>query len=326
MPTNLPQEYFEAERKFKEASTADDKIIALEELLGTIPKHKGTDKLRAEYRKKLSKFKSQAHQNKKTAKHESEYKIVKEGDARIIIAGMPNTGKSSLVSLLTNANPEISENPYSTWHPTPGMFVFENIHLQLIDTPPFNDEHMEPEFIELIKTADLILLMLDLQDFPIQQFDDSIKILAEHRIVPANNQQFNGEKVVRFPFLIAVNKDDEEGFDDDYEVLNELLRDEWKIIPVSVKSGRNINEMFNFIISELQLIRVYSKPPGHHTDYTKPFILKKGSDVEEFAGRVHKDFVENFKTARIWGKNVFEGQPVGKDHILFDGDIVELHL
>jgi ribosome-interacting GTPase 1 len=145
VPANLPPEYFEAERKFKEASTPVEKAEALEHLISTIPKHKGTDKLRADYRKKLSKI-----------------HIEKEGAGRIVVVGMPNVGKSSLVSALTHAKPEVSEYPYTTWLPVPGMVEYQNIHLQLIDTPPLDKEHVEQELIELIKTADLILLMIDL--------------------------------------------------------------------------------------------------------------------------------------------------------------------
>jgi len=327
MPANLPPEYFEAERKFKEASTPVEKAEALEHLISTIPKHKGTDKLRADYRKKLSKIKSQAEQSKKTGKHESHFHIEKEGAGRIVVVGMPNVGKSSLLSALTHAKPDVSGYPYTTWLPTPGMVEYENIHLQLIDTPPLDKEYVEQELIELIKTADLILLMVDLQGNPIEQFEDAVEILEHYHIASPSKKLENIEqRIFRIPFIVAVNKDDVEGLDEDYEVLNDLLHDEWICIPISIKTGRNINQMLDFIIREMKLIRVYSKPPGHEADKTIPFILKKGSTVEEFAAKLHKDFLEHLKTARVWGQGVFDGQLVGRDHVLNDGDIVELHL
>ena len=160
MPTNLPPEYYEAERKYKEASSPEEKAKYLEELLSTIPKHKGTDKLRADLRKKLSKLKSLSQKKKKSGKHDSHFHIEKEGAARVMVLGASNVGKSSLVSLLTHAHPDISENPFTTWAPTPGMMEFNDIQIQLIDTPPIDRDYIEPELLDLIKSADLIILCL----------------------------------------------------------------------------------------------------------------------------------------------------------------------
>ena len=327
MPTNLPPEYFEAERKFKEASNPIEKAAALEELLGTIPKHKGTDKLRAEYRKKLSKLKSLAQQSKKAGRYDSHYHIEKEGAARIVVVGAPNSGKSSLIASLTNAKPEVSNYPYTTWLPTPGMMEYHNIHLQLIDTPPLNKEHVEPELFELIKTADLILLMLDLQESPLEQFDDCINILIEHHIAFASKKEEYKEQRIKFiPFVLAINKVDAKGLEEEFDVLNDLLCNEWILVPISIMENHNIDRLFDIIIREMELIRVYSKPPGEDADKSQPFILKRGSTVETFAAKVHKDFLVNLKSARIWGKYVFDGQQAGRNHILNDGDVVELHL
>lgn len=329
MPANLPPEYFEAERHFKEAKTSEEKAAALEHLLSTIPKHKGTDKLRADLRRKLSKFKSQADAaKKKSGRHESNYSIEREGDARVVIIGMPNVGKSSFVSTLTNAKPEISDSPFTTWSPTPGMLNHEGIHIQLIDTPPLNRDFIEPDFLELIKSADLILIMIDLQAYPIPQFQDTVEILERHRIVPVHKKiDVPDKKHFQFPIVITVNKDDGEKYDEEFDVLNELIREEgWMLIPISVKANRNITELINFVVKELRLMRVYSKPPHHEADLSQPFVLKIGATVDEFAEKVHKDFVENLKSARVWGKGVHDGQHVGRDHVLNDGDIVELHV
>ncbi len=327
MPTNLPPEYFEAERKFKEASNPIEKAAALEELLGTIPKHKGTDKLRAEYRKKLSKLKSQAQQSKKTGKHESNFHIEKEGAARVVVIGAPNSGKSSLITSLTNAKPEVSNYPYTTWLPTPGMMEFLNINLQLIDTPPLNKEHVEPDLFELIKTADIILLMIAVNESPLEMLDDCIDILIEHHIAPSSEMiEYKEDRMKFIPFVIAINKVETKEDEEEFDVLNELLRSEWLLVPISIKENHNIDRLFDIIIREMELIRVYSKPPGEDVDKSQPFILKRGSTVETFASKVHKDFLMNFKSARIWGKDVFDGQQVGRNHLLNDGDVVELHL
>lgn len=329
MPTNLPPEYHEAERRFREADTPREKSAALEEVLKTIPKHKGTDKLRADLRKKLSKYKSLAQAaKKKIGKHESLFHIDKEGNARIIVLGCANVGKSSLVSLLTHASPDISASPYSTWSPTPGMMDYKGVQLQLLDTPALDREFMEPELAELIKSTDLVLLMLDLQAFPIDQFLNSLNILEKSNIYPKhkNISETNSHKTI-LPFVVVVNKDDGPNLDAEFDVLNELLRDEgWILLPVSIEANRNINQMMDFIVKELRLIRVYAKKPHEEPDYSKPFVLKAGESVENFAEKVHKDFLLNLKSARVWGKGVRDGQPVGREHVLHDGDIVELHI
>jgi len=328
MPTNLPPEYHEAERRYKEAKSPEEKAETLEALLSTIPKHKGTDKLRANYRRKLSKFKSQAQAKKKTGKHETYFHIEREGDARVIVLGCTNVGKSSLVNSLTHASPEVSSSPYSTWVPTPGMLEFENVHLQLIDTPPIDREYFEPEFLDLIKSSDLLLLMVDLQSYPIQQFQNTIDILEKNKIFPLHKIPEEIErKTFYLPMVVSVNKDDGEKLDEEFDVLNELLgEDGWTLLPISVKTSRNINELLQFIIKEMKFIRVYSKRPHQDADISNPFVLKKGSTVNEFAEKVHHDFIDNLKNARVWGASVHDGQMVGKDHILQDGDVVELHL
>ncbi len=329
MPTNLPPEYYEAERHYKEAVTPQEKAETLENLISTIPKHKGTDKLRADLRRKLSKFKSQAQAaKKKTGKHETHFHIEKEGDARVIVVGCANVGKSSLVAKVTNAEPEISSSPYSSWAPTPGMMIHDGVHIQLIDTPAIDREYIEPEFVDLVKNSDLILLMLDLQAYPLQQVEKTIDMLENHRIYAAHKDIPDTEKRVwKISTIIAVNKDDGENLDEEFDVLNELLREEgWILLPVSVETGRNLNDMMNFVIKELKIIRVYSKRPHEEADYSQPFILKSGATLDDFALAVHKDFHEKMKSARIWGKGVRDGQPVGRDHVLSDGDVVELHI
>ncbi|MBN2571876.1 MAG: 50S ribosome-binding GTPase [Ignavibacteriales bacterium] len=329
MPTNLPPEYFRAEQKFKEARTDKEKIELLEELIGTIPKHKGTDKLRAEYRRKLSQLRVSAQKSKKGAKQVSEYHIEKEGAARIVIIGTSNVGKSSLVAKLSKANPDVSENPFTTWHPTPGMVEFENIQLQFIDTPPIDIDFFEPEFIELLKSSDLLLVIFDIQGYPLQQLDKINNLLLVSKITPLNNEKINStnQHFFKIPILIVVNKVENEKYIKEYQILEELLKDEgWNTIPISVEQGINLKSLLQRIVKETKIIRIFSKPPGKEVDYTKPFIIKEGSTIGEFALQVHNDFYEKLKLAKVWGKGVFDGQSVGKEHLLNDGDIVELHI
>lgn len=140
MPANLPPEYFEAEKKYKQAATLWEKTAALEVLISTVPKHKGTDKLRADLRRKLSQIREEAVRKKKTGKGDL-YVVEKQGAAQVALVGFANSGKSSLLKVLTNANPIIADYPVSTVAPLSGMMVFEDIQFQLVDLPPHRERN-----------------------------------------------------------------------------------------------------------------------------------------------------------------------------------------
>jgi ribosome-interacting GTPase 1 len=123
-----------------------------------------------------------------------------------------------------------------------------------------------------------------------------------------------------------VNKYDDEEDDEVWEIVQELMEDSPLLIPISAKTGRNLPLLQRTIFERLQLMRVFSKPPGAEPDLTAPFVLAMGSTVEEFAEKVHRDFYDQLKSARIWGSGSFDGQVVSRDHELRDGDIVELRI
>ena len=326
MPTNLPPDYFKIEEAFRKARSNEEKIALLKEMMSVVPKHKGTDRLRADLRKKLAALKRAPRARKAVARYESPYHIEREGAGQVVLVGTPNTGKSALLKRLTNAEPEVAPYPFTTWNPMPGMMRFENVQIQLIDTPPLNEDHIEPELMNLIRRVDLVLLVLDLQGYPIQAFEDALALLEEYRIAPLHQREvYDGEKGWAFkPFLVLVNKSDDPGDDEDVAVLGELLGEEWMLLPVSAETGRNLDQMKRAVFDLLGIMRVYSKPPGQEPDRSAPFVLEEGSTVEAFAAKVHGDFLKTLKSARIWGVGVYDGQMVGRDHVLHDGDVVEL--
>jgi small GTP-binding protein len=328
MPTNLPPEYYKVEQRYRAAESDSEKADLLEEMLSTIPKHKGTDKLRADLRRKLSKLKAASQAKKKVGKQASAYSIDREGAGQVIVIGHANVGKSSLVAALTNADPEVADFPFSTWKPSPGMMPIDNIQVQLIDTPPLNRDFLESEFMDLIRRSDLILLMVDLQAEPITQLEQSAALLEEYRIVPAHRiEEYPEDSRLTFvPVLILVNKVDDETYDEDYEAFRELCGEECPMLPLSIKTLRNIDGLKKSIFNLLDIIRVYSKIPGKEPDLSAPFVLEKNETVEGFARKVHLDFYEKLKAARIWGTGVYDGQMVGRDHVLHDGDVVELRI
>jgi ribosome-interacting GTPase 1 len=328
MPTNLPPEYFNAEERYKEAATPQEKIARLEELISTVPKHKGTDKLRADLRKRLSKLKASAESKKGVSRHVSAFSIPKEGAGQVAVIGPPNAGKSSLVTALTNASPEISTAPFTTWTPTPGMMEYDHVPIQLIDTPPLHSSYVEPAFMDLLRRCDLLLLLLDLQTDPPADFVDSLTLLANYNIRPMSEKDANDfDPRIRYrEFVYAVNKYDDEGDEEVWEIVQDLMEEAPPMVPISAKTGHNLELLGGLIFKRLKLMRVFSKPPNEDPDLTRPFVLEEGSTVEEFAAKVHRDFFDQLKSARIWGSGSFDGQIVSRDQVLRDGDIVELRI
>ncbi|MFN2240892.1 MAG: GTPase, partial [Anaerolineae bacterium] len=204
MPLNLPPEALQAQERYREAESVEEKIATLEEYISLIPKHKGTDHLRADLRRKLSKLKSSAQTRKTSAKQISLYHIDKEGIGQVVLVGQPNAGKSALLAALTNATPEVAEYPFTTWTPTPGMMEVNHVQIQLIDTPPLTEEFVDPEMLNLIRRADLVLIVVDLQAFPTQELDDTLALLERNRILPDHlaNQPYEGRRPTFVPMIV----------------------------------------------------------------------------------------------------------------------------
>jgi uncharacterized protein len=326
MPTNLPPDYFNAERRFREGETPAEKIVLLEEMISIVPKHKGTDHLRADLRRQLSRLREEAQSQKKHGGHASVYHIEREGAGQVALIGPTNVGKSALVCSLTNARPEVSPAPYTTWKPSPGMMPFQDIQIQLIDTPALERNMSEPGLFDLVRKADLTCLVVDLQADPLEQVKDSLQLLAEHHIYSQEwiDRPTDDARRIFIQLFILVNKADEPALDELYEICCDLLDEPIVHLPVSSISGRNFDEFKHYIYNHLGIIRVYAKPYGKEPDLERPFVLRKGGTVIDMARKVHRDFYEHLKSARVWGSAEFDGQMVHRDYVLQDGDIVEL--
>jgi len=328
MPANLPPPYFEAEKRYREAKTPEAKIDALEEMLTIMPKHKGTDKLRADLRRKIAKLKAEAQQKKASGRKGASYSIDKEGAVQVVVVGPPNVGKSSLVGVLSNASPEVAEFPHTTWKPTPGMVPYENIQFQLIDTPPISKSYIDPWMADLIRKADVVMIMVDLKADALQQLEDTLEVLADLRVFPEGRPL--PADLQKKPFLkkmlVAVNKVDTPSDVEDFLAFLELSQCPLPCLGISATTGRELHGLLDKIFDLSGVIRVYTKAPGKEPDKTAPFVLPKKSTLQDLAEKIHKDFVEKLKFARIWGNAVFDGQMVQKDYELQDGDVVEFRL
>ncbi len=328
MPANLPPEYIETERKLKEAKTPQEKLEILEQLLAIVPKHKGTEKLQALLKTKISKLRQEMQRRPTVARHSPIAHLEKSGAGRVVVVGSPNTGKSRLIKSLTGANPEVGDYPFTTRLPAPYMMRYENIQIQLIDTPPYLDDDIPSVLPELLRTADAVLICLDLTqpDDParLETFVEQMK-KKKIEFVPEGETIAPPERPFKKRTLLLANKADVEGSKEILEDWRLLLRNNFPLLPVSAASGAGLEELKNRVYGLLEIIRVYSKSPGKKPDFDEPFTLKKGSSVIDMARAIHKDLADNFKYARLWRGKTIQGLLINRDHVLQEGDIVEIH-
>jgi ribosome-interacting GTPase 1 len=326
MPANLPPQYFEAEKRFRAAKEPEEKIAALQAMLAIMPRHKGTDKLHAMLRQKIARFSQEAERKYATARRAGFY-ISREGAGQIMLVGPANAGKSQLLAALTEAIPEIAEYPFTTKTPIPGMMKFEDIQIQLVDTPPIGRKEVRVLLSNVLRNADLIAIVVDLSREPTSQAEAALQGLREARIEPLTD---DGTQVTpgSYPrrMLIVGNKNDLPGSNENWERLRSQYARLFPLVSISAREGGGLEEFKRAVYQALNIIRVYTKTPGSKADLTDPMILKKGSTLEEAAESLHKDFYQNLKYAVVWGSGKYDGQRVSKGHVLQDGDIVEFHI
>ena len=324
MPANLTPEYFKAERWFRTASTNEEKILALERMLAVMPKHKGTDHLKADLRRKLSKLRETP--KKKGAKQVDIFHVPKTGAGQIVLLGLPNSGKSAIVGSLTNAKVSVAEYPFATAAPVPGMVQFEDVQIQLVDMPPITDELVMPGQVGTYRHCDLIAIVIDLSQDVQRQFETCIDFLEARSLLidestPAVDQQ--GNILGKRAFCIASKAD--LAAPGAASKLKELCGKRFEIVQVSTQTGEGLQQLPGTFFRLLNIIRVYAKPPGKPADMDEPFTLTAGSTVMDLAVAVHRQLAEKLRYARIWGTGVYDGQNAPRNHVLHDGDIIELH-
>ena len=326
MPANLPPQYFEAEKRFRAAREPEEKIAALEAMLAIMPRHKGTDKLHAMLRQKIARFSQQAERKFATARRAGFY-ISREGAGQVMLVGPANAGKSQLLAALTEAIPEIAEYPFTTKTPIPGMMKFEDIQIQLVDTPPIGRKEVRVLLSNVLRNADIIAIVVDLSREPVSQVEAALQGLREARIEPSTDdgtQATPGSYPRRM--LIVGNKNELAGSNENWQRLCSQYAGLFSLVSISAREGDGLEEFKRAIYQALNIIRVYTKTPGSKVDMTDPMILEKGSTLGEAAASLHKDFRQNLKYAVVWGSGKYDGQRVSKGHVLQDGDIVEFHI
>lgn len=330
MPANLTQQYLKAEEEYRRATTPEEEVKCLQLMLQEIPKHKGTDKLQAELKAKISKAKKDLQAEKSSGKKGRSLRIPRQGAGTTVILGGPNAGKSQLLASLTRATPEVAAYPFTTQIPAPGMMPWEDVTVQLIDTPPITPDYLDTYVQGLIRAADLVLLMVDLgSDDGIEQCQAVLDRLNDTKTRLAGESSLD-EADVGLSYtrtFVVPNKIDLPESQVRLELFHELCPLNFPEYVISAQERTGLEELRNAIYRSLDVIRVYSKLPTAKTaDMDRPFTLRRGSMLMEMAGMVHKDYLEGLKFARVWGEAVHDGTAVKGDYVLHDKDIVELHL
>ena len=341
MPANLTPDYLAAEAAFRKARDPAERLACLREMLRLIPKHKGTDHLQGDIKRRIKELSEELERPRKGGARSGPPLVIRpEGAAQVALIGPPNTGKSSLHARLTGSGAHAAPYPFTTQYPEPGMMPYEDIHFQLVDLPAVSPEHPVPWFASSLQTSDAALLVVDLGDPAcVDQVDALHAVLREWRVSLTDRWERGYESreaaaadeedpfALRLPTLFLANKAD--GLADgegELRAFLEMTGLRYPALVVSATTGYGLGQIGRWLFGHLDIARVYTKAPGRPPDRHRPFILHRGQTVEDVARLVHKDLVHSLKYARVWGKTGFDGQHVGREHPVTDGDVVELHV
>jgi ribosome-interacting GTPase 1 len=329
MAVNLTPQYLDAESEYKKAQTAEERLACLKKMWTLVPKHKASEKLQAELKKKMSDLREEIeHERKHPKKTGVSYKIPKQGAGQYIIVGAPNTGKSQLLCKLTRATPGVAPYPFTTREPHAGMMEWQDVRVQLIDTPPITADYLENYVQGMLHAADAAILIVDLADDEGPFAAEAVlERLAQTKTFLTGQLPAEPDDPTKHytKTLLVANKLDAQGAEDRLAVARDLFGQRFPIHAISAEAGAGLEELRDAIYRFLNVIRVYTQRPGKKPDLETPFTCPAGSTLLEFAAIVHRDFAEKLKSARLWGTGAYPGQSVPRDHVLHDKDVVELH-
>ena len=332
MPTNVPPQYREAEQRFRDASSIQGKIAALQEMLQIMPKHKGTDHLKAQLRSRLSKLMGDLETSSGGKGGRTEpFSLPKEGAGRVTLIGDTNVGKSLITSSATGARTKVGAYELSTQEPVPGMYPYLDIYIQMVDTPPITNKSTQSRLYGLLRTSDIFVFVADLTNNPIPQIENYFSELSEwgFNLINHSEKTEKTDLMVTKPTIILCNKADIPGALDEYQNVEQKYSSTFPVIMVSAKDKVGLNDLGPTIFKTLDIMRIYTKSPREKlSDFKKkdPIVLPIGSTVIDAATQVHKDLSKKLKYAVLWGESgKFKGQRVGRGHGLIDGDIIEIH-
>ncbi|HVY01274.1 MAG TPA: GTPase [Candidatus Nanoarchaeia archaeon] len=300
MPINAGYEYFAAEKKYAAAKTTDEKIAALEEMIKAAPKHKSSENFVANLKQRLNKTIEKKEKSKKTGK--STKKSIRKEGFQCVLTGFTNSGKSALLSKLTNAKPLISPYAFSTYAPELGTMDFTGVKSQVIDMPAIGAEAFD---IGLVNTADCVLVVIT----DLQELNNLNPIL----------QKAIGKRI------IVYNKIDLKSDEERRKLEATIKSKKIDAVIVSAQTGEGIEELKEKIFSKMGVMRIYMKEPGKEPSKI-PLVLDIGSTIQDAAESILKGFSKRIKESKVTGPSgKFPNQKVGISHVLKDRDVIEFH-
>jgi ribosome-interacting GTPase 1 len=328
MPANLPPQYHEAEKRYRAAHTIPEKLAALQEMLAVMPKHKGTDHLKADLRAKVAKLTDELERSAGArGGRPSPFAIRREGAGQAVLVGPPNSGKSSLLAALTGAKAKVASYPFTTQVPEPGMLRFENTRVQVVDTPALSEARLESQLLGLLHNSDVLVAVIDLGAGAADQVEAVLGILREWGMEALGLGKYPepDRRQTEKRLVIAANKADLEGALDAFQRLLADYGQRFPVVPTSATGAVGLEKLGREIFRSLGVIRVYTASRGSQPRLDNPLVLPQGSTVEDAATGIHKAWQRKLKYALVWGSAKFEGQRVGRDYVLADGDVLQLH-
>jgi ribosome-interacting GTPase 1 len=365
MHANLSPDYKKAEQAYRAAQDERERLDCLKEMLRTIPKHKGTEHLQADLKSRIKSLTEALSGPKKGGKRSGPvHSIRPEGAAQIALLGPPKAGKSSLHARLTGSRAPIGPYPHTTHEPMAGMGPFEDIYLQLIDLPALSSDYVAPWLQTALQPADAALLVVDLADPASPELIGFVRErLAEKKVSlvsdwpaaaiaggnaadakpvgsvaaaaaaaaaaadpGADPDAIDDPFALRLPTLLLANKVELAADAGELDALLELSAAGLPALAVSAETGEGLDRIASFLFAGLGIVPVYTKMPGKPPEQDRPFTVRQGATVLDVANLVHRDLAGRLSHARAWGRQVYDGQQVGPEHPVADGDIVELHM
>lgn len=294
--TNQSPFYKKAESMFLQSKTNDEKLRWLEEMIKECPKHKSSEKMLANLKTRHIKLREKIESQKKSAKGSKKQGIKKE-DMQAVIVGKTNSGKSSLLDVLTNTSPDIADYSFTTKYSFVGMMPYLGSQIQLIEIPAIKSEYYDKG---AVNSADTILLLVNsLED--LQEIEKEISNPTAKKIIVFNDK-----------------------FNADLRKIEATLKSKkYNFIIINTKEEEGIEELKEKIFQSFNKIRVFTKEPGKEKS-NKPIILSPNATVKDIAEKILKGFSHLVKETRIWGpSSKFPGQKIGLSHKLKDLDVIE---
>ena len=297
MSINAGYEYFNAEKKYLAAQTLEEKIFALKELIKAAPKHKSSENLLAELKTRLKKLTEKAEKNASVGKGKKG--IRKEG-FQVILVGLTNSGKSTLLSRLTNASPLISSSPFSTKESNVGTMNYQGAYAQIVDLPAVLGKDFD---MSILHTANLVLIVLEnLED--LKSFENILEHCTGRRI-------------------ILINKIDLLNYDELRKLDAKMKSKKINFALVSALKNVGVDELKQRIFESMGVIRVFTKEPGKEPS-KQPIVLLEKSTVRDAAESIYKGFSKIIVETKLTGPSgKFANQRVGLNHLLKDRDVLE---